>query len=412
MSAVAEGRLGRDATIMSVVGAAHFFSHFYHLVLPPLFPVLREVLDVSYTELGLLMTLFFACSGLSQTPAGFLVDRIGAHRVLTLGLALLSASSALMGLVPGYWALVPLAALAGVGNSVFHPADYAIMTQSITPSRMGRAYGVHTLGGTLGWAAAPLFMVSMNALFGWRVALVLAGFAGFSVVLVLLTSREIIAAGRAPERSEQAVPLTRGEAARANLRMLTATPILLCFAYFVWLAVAFIGIQTFMPATLMGLYDLPLATASMTITAFMLGSSVGVLAGGWLADRTAHQEHIVTVGIAVSAILILVVGFVPMAPVLLLSVVGVSGAFAGGTTPSRDMLVRSATPPGAAGKVFGFVYSGLDLGSAVAPLFLGMMLDAGYLRAVFLTVAAAYALTILSAQVVARHATPRPAPAH
>lgn len=387
---------GRAARVIGLIGLAHAFSHFFQLVLPPLFPVLREEFAVSYTELGLLMTLFYAVSGLSQTPAGFLVDRFGARRVLFAGLGLLAGAVVLYGLAPSFWLLLPLVVLAGMGNSVFHPADYSILTASVPRGRLGRAYGVHTFGGNIGWAAAPVFMLGISGLAGWRPALVLAGGAGLLALALLVAQARLLKSEARPHPAGGEAPL------RAGLALLLSRPILLCFGYFVLLATATIGVQTFLPATLGALYGTTLETAGAALTGFLIGSSAGILVGSLIADRSTRHDRIVAFGLASAAGLILVVGNLPMPAPALIAFMAAAGFQSGLTTPSRDLLVRGATPRGAAGRVFGFVYSGLDAGSACAPLIIGVLLDHGHPGGMLWFVAGALALAILTAVTLRR----------
>lgn len=383
--------LRRDAKVMALVGIAHFCSHFFQLVLPPLFPLIRGDLGVSFTELGLVMATFFATSGLGQVVAGFVVDRLGAHRVLPAGMALLAGGVALAGLAPTFAWLLPAAALAGLGNCVFHPADYSIMTTRVSPPRIGRAYSVHTVTGTLGWAAAPVTLLVLSAHFGWRMALVQVGVAGLlAAALVALRSDDIHVAPS--HRSEQ----VQG----ARWQVLLSAPILACLLYFTLLAVAQVGMQNFLPSLLPAVQSVTYALATTATTVYLVGSALGSLVGGWMADRTAHHERIVGGGLAASGVFALLFGFVALGPALLLLLIAVSGFLTGITIPSRDMLVRSATPPGSTGKVFGFVYSGLDIGSTIAPLVIGVFIDHGQPAAAFVFIAAALLATVVSALAV------------
>jgi len=394
MTDITAGALRRDVKIISLVSTAHGFSHFFQLVLPPLFPFMTDAFGIGFGEAGVLMLLFYATSGLAQTPAGFLVDRFGARNVLLGGLALSATSIGLIGLAPSFWAVMPLAALAGLGNSVFHPADYSILTHTVSHPRMARAYGVHTLAGNIGWTVAPVTVLTLSHFLGWRGALVAVGCLGIGVVLLLASQSGILL----DERHRRAAPRTATTAPPVSyLALLASTPILLCFAYFVLLSVALIGNQTFMPAALNRLYGISLESGNAALTAYLLAGSVGILAGGILADRTRRHERIVALGLLVAAGLVLAVGTVALPDLVIVVFVALAGFMTGTTTPSRDMLVRSATPPGATGKVFGFVYSGLDLGSALTPPMLGFFLDQGQPRLVFVLSAAALALTVLTA---------------
>jgi MFS family permease len=394
MTDITAGALRRDVKIISLVSTAHGFSHFFQLVLPPLFPFMTDAFGIGFGEAGVLMLLFYATSGLAQTPAGFLVDRFGARNVLLGGLALSATSIGLIGLAPSFWAVLPLAALAGLGNSVFHPADYSILTHTVSHPRMARAYGVHTLAGNIGWTVAPVTVLMLSHFLGWRGALVAVGCLGIGVVLLLASQSGILL----DERHRRAAPRTATTAPPVSyLALLASTPILLCFAYFVLLSVALIGNQTFMPAALNRLYGISLESGNAALTAYLLAGSVGILAGGILADRTRRHERIVALGLLVAAGFVLAVGTVALPDIVIVVFVALAGFMTGTTTPSRDMLVRSATPPGATGKVFGFVYSGLDLGSALTPPMLGFFLDQGQPRLVFVLSAAALALTVLTA---------------
>lgn len=396
---VAEQPVARDVAVIGLVGTAHFSSHFFHLVLPPLFPLLRSSLDVSFAELGLLMTLFFATSGLAQTPAGFLVDRHGGQRVLIGGVTLLAVAIGLMSLAPSYPWLLPLAVAAGLGNAVFHPADYAILGQRVSAARMGRAFSVHTIGGTLGWALAPAFVILVAERTNWRTALAAAAALGLAVALLLWLRRADIVHRPLTE------PHAAGGSLGTRLRLLRTLPVLACFLFFALLALSFMALQNFMPLALHQLHAVPLPVATATLTAFMLGSALGTAAGGVLADRHGRHQAMIAGGMLLGAAILLAVGYLPLPPAGLLLLVAAAGFALGAMTPSRDMLVRAAAPPGASGKVFGFVYSGLDLGGTIAPVLVGLLLDAGRPRAVFWVIALASLLAVAVALGVPR---PRP----
>jgi MFS family permease len=390
-----------DLRVIGLIGAAHFFSHFFQLALPPLFPLLKSVFGVPYVALGLAMSVFYGASGVGQTVSGFLVDRVGAHRVLLGGMALFSASMALAGLVPTYWLLLPVALLAGLGNSVFHPADYSILNASVDPRRIGRGYSAHSISGNLGWAVAPTVVVGLTAHFGWRAALMTVGATGLAAVGLLATQLRGGVGGRASGAS-------RG-AARRDVGLLLTAPILSAFAYFALIATALIGVQTFGVTTLMRIYDTPLASATGALTAFLVGGASGILAGGLLADRTRRHDVVAVTGLLCGAAFMLLLASGALAPSLLVPVLGLAGFCHGATGPSRDMLVRAATPPGASGKVFGFVYSGLDLGSCLTPLAFGWLLDHGDPRMLFVAVAVLMVVTIGTVVQVRRSAQPAPA---
>jgi FSR family fosmidomycin resistance protein-like MFS transporter len=397
----ARASLRSDVRVIGLIGVAHFFSHFFQLTLPPLFPLLKSVLGVPYVALGLAMSVFYAASGIGQTLSGFLVDRIGAHRVLLSGLALFASAIALAGSVSSYWMLLPVAFLAGLGNSVFHPADYSILNASVDPRRIGRGYSVHAISGNLGWAVAPTVVFGLTAHFGWRAALVTVGSLGLAMVVVLATQRAAFVQSRYD---------TRGTGPVAELRLLLSAPILSAFAYFAFIATALIGVQTFGVTGLMRIYDTPLALATGALTAFLLGSAAGILAGGFLADRTRRHDIVAVGGLVIAAGFMMLLATGALAPSLLPVILALTGLCHGATGPSRDMLVRAATPPGASGKVFGFVYSGLDLGSCLTPLAFGWLLDHGDPRMLFIAVAILMLMTIGTVVQVKRTAQ-QPAPA-
>jgi MFS transporter, FSR family, fosmidomycin resistance protein len=390
----------RDLRIMSLIGLAHGSSHFFQLALPPLFPLVKDALGVSYTELGLVMAVVFTVSGFAQVAAGFVVDRFGPQRVLPAGIALFGFATVLAGFAQGFWTLLPFAVLAGFGNSVFHPADYAVLSARVTPSRMARAYSVHSVMGTLGWAAAPVTMIALAERYGWRSALIAAGLAGMAFAAVIsLQHRQLHAESRHAHEAEA-----------YDWRLLLTAPILSCFLYFALLATAQGGTQNFLPTLLPFVQNVSYVAAASATTMYLIGSAAGNIAGGVVADLTPNHARIVGVGLVGAGLMTLVLGYMTMPAAILFAVVALTGFLTGATTPSRDMLVRAATPRGATGKVFGFVYSGLDLGSVLAPLIIGAMLDRGLARATFAVTAAGLVLTILSAFLVKRQA-PVAAPA-
>ena len=377
---------------MGLVGLAHASSHFFHLVLPPLFPILKQEFDVSYAQLGLLPGLFFAASGVMQIISGFLVDQFGARRVLLAGLLL-------CGLVSEFWMLIPLAVVGGIGNSVFHPADLAILTDKISRPRLGRAYGIHALSGNIGWAAAPVFIMTVVQFSDWRTALVLAGCVGFAVLLVLLLfGTELV------ESARHAVSTRRPEVtAGGNVRMLLSPTVVSCFLYFTFLSTALIGIQTFGVTAMVQIYSVPLTLATTGLTLFLVASGVGVVCGGFAADWTDRHDVITMLGMTVGAIIFFVIGSSSISSTMLIPALIIAGFVAGTTTPSRDMLVRKVTPEGASGRVFGFVYSGLDLGSCMIPLILGWVLDYGSAPVVFYIIGSMLLVTVLTVVNVRRY---------
>jgi MFS transporter, FSR family, fosmidomycin resistance protein len=394
-----------DGRIIALVGTGHMVSHFLQLALPPLFPLIRAEFDVSWIALGVVISVFYTASGIGQTASGFLVDRLGARPVLLSGMSLFAVAIALQGASPTYWTMLPIAALGGLGNSVFHPADYAILNASVSRGRLARAYSVHALSGNIGWVAAPIVVGGVSGLLGWRAALVTAGGLGLAVAVVVARGTRALArhadlAGRASD-----APFL------ADVRLLLATPILVAFAFFALLATSLVGVQTFGVSAMVSIYAIPIAFATGALTAYLLGNAVGILAGGLMADRTSRHDMVAVTGMLAAAALMLVVASGGLPPTLLAVVLAAAGFALGITAPSRDMLVRATTPAGASGKVFGFVYSGLDLGSLIAPLIYGWLLDHGEPRAIFVTSAALMVVTIATVVQVRRRSLPGPVPA-
>lgn len=384
--------LPRDLRVIALIGTAHFTSHFFQLVLPPLFPLMKDDLGASYVGLGLLVSLFYAASGTGQLAAGFLVDRLGARPVLLAGTALLVLAVGAVGLAPWYVVLLPLAVLAGLGNGVFHPADYALINASVHATRVARAYSVHQLTGTLGYAAGPAIIVVLAAAAGWRAALVASGALGLGVLVLLAGQRAALSAYGPTSRvsGEEAPGLA------ADVRLLLTAPIVSAFAYFALHATAQIGFQTFAVTALARVYDVSLPVIAGALTAFLLGSAGGVLAGGVLADRLGRPERLAAAGLFLGAGAMALLAAATLPPAGVVLVATLAGACLGLTAPARDLLVRAAAPPGAMGKVFGFAYSGLDVGAAFTPLLFGWLLDRGEPRAVFWVAAMLLLLTSLT----------------
>ena len=391
---------GADARLIALVCVGHCLSHFYNLVLPPLFPVLRTELGVSYAALGALITVWAGASAISQLVSGFLVDRWGARRVLASGLALLGGAFSLAGMAPTYGVLLPIMALAGLGNGVFHPADYSIFNTRVDPRRLGRAYSAHSTSGSLGWVLAPVVVGALTATFGWRFAVTAVGAVGMLTALIISSQRMLDAVSHGPA----AVAGQESRGLLAEIRPLLTAPIIAAFAYFVLIAASMSAVQNFGVATIVTVYGTPLTAAAGALTAYLLGGAGGIICGGVLADRMKRHDLFASAGMAVAAVLTLFFasGAPPAATLaVLLALIGFAQ---GATNPSRDLLVRGATPRGASGKTFGFVYSGLDLGTLVMPPIYGWLIDRGEPRAVFVVAAILMALTILTVLEVGRRA--------
>jgi len=376
----------RDVRIIGLIGTAHAFSHFFQLALPPLFPLLRADFDVSWTMLGLLVGVFYAASGLMQFAAGFAVDRFGARPVLLGGLALLAGGTVLAGLAPGVYWLFPIVALMGVGNGVFHPCDFAILNANVAQRRLSHAYSTHGVGGSLGYALSPIVSYALAAAFNWRVSLALMGLAGLVALAVLAHQRTYLTSHRAVD--------ARSHSLSGSMGLFLQPAILLCFGYFVIQTMASVGLQTFLPSALNSGFAVPLVLAATAVTAYLLGSTGGIIAGGFLAARTERHDIVAAAGLLAGATLLAMVAFAGVSGAMVVPTFALIGFVMGSTGPSRDLIVRNATPKGAAGRVYGFVYSGLDLGAMIGPVWFGVMLDHGMGREMFYVVAVLLALAV------------------
>ena len=408
------GRPARgEAKLLALIGTGHFCSHFYLIVLPPLFPLLEAELGVGYAALGLLMTLPNLATMLLQTPVGFLVDRFGARRPLVIGLIVMGGAVAGAGVAPGYGALTALMVLMGVGNSVFHPADYAILAARIEPGRLGRAFSIHSFAGNLGWAVTPAIMVFLTALSSWHVALVVVGLCGVAVALVILTQGQVIeapgTAAKGPAPSRTAPAATAPPAKRGGLGLLLSAPMLLLFVYMMMASVATSGLNGFTVTALVKLHGADLVTANAALTALLIASAVGVLAGGVLADRIRRHDLIISAGFFVAAGFLVIIGLISLPLAAIVAAMTVVGLARGAIQPSRDMMVRKVAPEGQVGAVFGFVTTGMNLGGALAPVFFGWLVDEGFEAWVFILAALAMLLALVAALAANRQNMRRPA---
>ncbi len=366
--------------VLGPISVAHFVSHYYILLLAPMLPFVRADYGVSYTEIGFALVAFNVISAALQTPAGFLVDRFGGRLLLMAGLIIGAAAFVLAGVVHSFWFLVAMFALAGVGNTVYHPADYALLSQHISAQRIGQAFSVHTFAGMLGSAAAPPALLLMQEIWGWRTAFVVSGLVGLLVAVVVAVM---------PEASDSTTKKAgAADDSKPDWYVLLSPPILLNLFFFMLLAMITAGLYNYSAVALNDLYSTPLATGNAGLTAFLLASSGGVLIGGLLVGRTSRHALVATLCLIATAAFVLLVGLVDLGELVLVVALALAGLFSGVMMPSRDMIVRAVTPPGSFGKVFGFVTSGFNLGGIVAPLVFGPIMDHGSPRLVFLAVAA------------------------
>ena len=389
--------------MVGVVSLAHALSHFFQLALPPLFPLLRAEFGVSYAVLGTLVGVFYTASGITQFASGFVVDRLGARPVLLAGLALAAGGAILASLAPGVGWLFPISVLMGMGNGVFHPADFAILNANVAPRRLGHAFSSHGIGGNIGYVLAPVVSFGLGAAFGWRFALAAMGALGFVGLGIVASQRMLLVSHRAVDAHLQTV--------RGSIALFMQASIALCFAYFVLQAAAGIGLQTFLPSALNAGLDVPLVLATSALTAYLFGGMAGILAGGFLAAKTARHDRVAAIGLLTAAVLLVAVAASTPALPMILPLFAVIGFVLGATGPSRDLIVRAATPKGAAGRVYGFVYSGLDVGGTLGPVWFGFMLDHHLGREMFFAVAACFALAIGTVIQVRRSSVGQGAPA-
>jgi len=380
-------RRASDVRVIGLISLAHGSSHFFHLILPPMFPWLKDAFALSYAELGLLMSIFFVVSCMVQASSGFLVDRIGARPVLFAGVGLLAFAALIYSQSNGYLMLMVGAVIAGCGNGIFHPVDYTLINHKVSPANLPYAYSMHGVTGYLGWAAAPAFMVGIAQLWDWRIAfLSAAALEAFILLILWLNRSQLIDNVKERHENTQASaqasnPGGNPESAFAFLRL---PAVWLCWIFFFFSMASTSSLQSFSPSALFKIYALPVNVGNYFLTLLALGSAVGVLLGGYLAAKLQAPEKIVSacLSLTIAMCLLLATGLISidLIPVIFC----VLGFGYGVVAPSRDLLVKQATPKGVAGRVYGIVYSGIDLGAAVGPFIFGFFMDAGLPKALFL----------------------------
>jgi len=400
MTTAAPIALREDASFIGLVGSAHMVSHFSQLLLAPLFPWLKDAFAVNYTQLGLAMTVFFVVSCAVQAASGFVVDRHGPRPVLLGGLALLGLAAFGFASAPNYAALLGWSAVAGVGNGVFHPVNYTLLNRRVSPARLGHAYSFHGISGNLGWALAPVMLVPLAIAFSWRVALVAAGVLIWAVWLLLWLNRDRLLLQPVAARAGAAGP----DASMAFLRL---PAVWACFWFFLCSAMVLSGVQAFAPQAASQLHAVPPAWVALCVTIYMVCSAGGMVVGGFLAADPSRCERVIAGGIGAAAVVAAIIGFAPVTALAVPALFGVMGLAAGVASPSRDLLVKRSTPVNASGRVYGVVYSGLDIGQAVAPLMFGMLMDRLLYQGVWLSLVMLQLLLIASGfQISAVHRAP------
>lgn len=388
-----------DATTIGVVSVAHGISHFCQLMVPPLFPWISAAFGLTNTEMGLLMSVFFIVSCTGQALAGFVVDRFGAERVLYGGLALLAVAALGLSLAPSYGVMLVFMGLAGLGNCVFHPVDFSILNARVSEGRLGHAYAAHGISGNVGWALAPVFVVGITAASGsWRIALAAVSVLVLVVLALVVVQRQHLAVALRPQASAHAAKAGDGFA------FLKLPAVWACFVFFLVFAVALGGVQSFAPAAAGHLHDVPAAQVAICLSIYMVAAGGGMVLGGHLVRDPQRSVRVAAMGFGVAALLALAIGLGTWPPLAVPLLFGVMGFGAGIAGPSRDLLVKQATPAGATGRVYGVVYSGLDVGMTLAPLMFGAMMDAQQFRGVWIGIAVMLGLLILTALNVRRNA--------
>jgi len=383
-------RRASDVRVIGLISLAHGSSHFFHLILPSMFPWLKDAFAPSYAELGLLMSIFFVASCVAQASSGFLVDRIGARPVLFAGVSLLALAALTYSQSNGYAMLVLGAVIAGCGNGIFHPVDYTLINHKVSPPNLPYAYSMHGVTGYLGWAAAPAFMVGIAELSDWRIAFLSAALLEILVLFILWINRSKLIDNVQERRAEShasalsANPSGFPDSAFAFLKL---PAVWLCWMFFFFSMAATSSLQSFAPTALFEIYGVAISVGSYFITLLALGSAAGVLFGGYLAAKLKAPQKIVSSCLSLTILmsLLLASGSTPMdlIPILFCAI----GFGYGVLAPSRDLLVKQVTPQGVSGRVYGIVYSGIDLGAAVGPFIFGFFMDAGLPKALFIGIA-------------------------
>jgi FSR family fosmidomycin resistance protein-like MFS transporter len=385
--------LRQERVSIGLVGSAHAVSHFYGLMLYPLFPLLKVEWGISFIQLGAVLTVFNLTSVVAQTPAGILVDRFGSRRLLVAALLIGAAAFGAAGLLSSYWGLVLAALFAGLANAVYHPADYDLLHHTVANARVGRAFSIHTFMGYIGNGAAPLLMIFLYTTLGLKSALIIGGMIGLLPAIPLMFAQSL-------DRRTAALERKPGEA-KIGLRQLLTPAILSLTLFFTLISLS--GIQSFMIPALHALDGIPLTVASVVLTCFLVATSLGVLAGGFLADKTSRHEAVAFAGFLCMAAILLVIGTFSLNGLAVGVLLTLSGFCGGMIYPSRDMLVRKNAPPGAMGRTFGVVTTGLNIGGTIGPLLYGFLMDHGEPRAIFYTAVGFLVVTAITPLVTERN---------
>ena len=370
--------LGQDAKVIGLVSMAHAISHFSHMLLVPLFPVFQKEFALSFSQLGFLVTVFFIVSGVGQALSGFWVDRVGARPVLFSAIGVFMLAALVAASAQGYSWLIVAAALAGLGNSPFHPCDFTILNHRVSQPRLGHAFSTHGISGSLGWALAPLFYAGMTSLVGWRNAYFVAVMLYAVVLLILWLNRDSLHV-QVAHRDQPDQPDTTAVKKESDFAFLKLPVVWWCFGFFMLSTVTLAMVQSFSVPILKALHGVSFEMATLTLTAYLLCGALGILVGGFIASsqtrRGVSSDQAIMICYAAGAVLLMLCATGVLGAVGTMVALAATGFVVGIGNPSRDMMVKNATPKGASGRMYGTVYSGFDVGFAVAPLIFGALMD-------------------------------------
>ncbi|MGB3288087.1 MAG: MFS transporter [Burkholderiaceae bacterium] len=404
----------RDWSIIGLIASAHASSHFFQLVFPTLYLSLAHEYGYDFVKLGMLASVFFLVSCLGQASSGFVVDRIGPAPVLRFGLASFVVSGILIAVSNGYAMLILAAVIGGLGNSVFHPVDYSIINHRVSPRRLGHAFSTHGLTGNLGWALTPVFMAGFIYLSNWRVAAFAAAMLVAFVLLLTWLGRDLLAGRNAAIGQEQATaadsptggaPDLAQQSVGQTLATLLVQPALWgAFLFFAFTSMALSAVQNYTIPMLGDVYGIDKVLAGTALSSYMIAAAAGMLAGGFLVGATPNTERTVAISLLLAGGLLVVLALGSVPPSFAIVLVALAGFCSGVSSPSRDMLIRRVTPKGATGTVYGLVYSGMDVGSSLAPVSFGLLLDAGFGQGPWFGAATGFVVAAGLAVMVARSA--------
>ncbi len=395
MTGIADFKGGERRWVLALVSTGHFFSHFVMLSLPPLFLLIKPELNLSFTALGGIVSAFAATTAIGQIPAGVLVDRYGGRFILIGGMAIISICLFLAGFCAGYWELLILFGVAGIGNSVFHPADFSILAAKLDNNIFGRAVSIHSFMGYLGWAGASLIMLPMALLMDWRNALLTVGLVGAIITLGMLWRSGYLDDARETKNNSGNIE-SGGFDMRETLEIMFSLPLVMMMLFYLLTAMATSGIMAFSIVANVSIFDVEKDFAGAILTAHLVALSAGVLIGGWLADRTDRHNLVASIGILAMGLSVLALAFGAGLMIVLLAGMLLSGLFYGISSPSRDILTRKSAPEGSAGVAFGFTSTGMSVGNFIGPVLFGWIMDLESPQLYYVLLATAISISVLT----------------